>query len=201
MAVWIAGSSQVKAGNDEGNGQRHSGGLARVIVPGCSRHPSQPAPAYEIWNEPNQTEFWDAPGGPNPIAYAALLKAAYPQVKAADPRAPVLGGSITFNDHDFLEDLYSHGGIAGSFDGLALHPYSAANPPGDAGDGFHSFRLAVEQLGQVMAAHGEAGKPIWITEMGWTTAPNYDRAVSETQQATNVRQQRLGPAHRNRAQS
>jgi polysaccharide biosynthesis protein PslG len=157
--------------------------LGRLATRYAGRHLDQPALAYEVWNEPNQAQFWDAAGGPNPIAYAALLKAAYPRVKAADPRAIVLGGSIAFDDHDFLDDLYTHGGIAGSFDGLALHPYSAANAPDAAGDGYHSFRLAVEQLGQVMAAHGEAGKPIWITEMGWSTT-----AVSDATRASYFQQ-------------
>ena len=165
------------------NPDQYADALGRLAGHVAGRLPDQLAPAYEIWNEPNQAQFWDAPGGPNPIAYAALLKAAYPRIKAADPRSPVLGGSITFNDRDYLEDLYALGGIAGSFDGLAIHPYSDGISPDSAGDGYHSFALAVEQLGQVMIDHGEPAKPIWITEMGWST-----NTVAEATRATYFQQ-------------
>src|SRR5207248_2957280 len=48
--------------------------------------------AWEIWNEENTSRFW----APNPDAagYAALLKAAYPAVKSADPNTKVLFGGL-----------------------------------------------------------------------------------------------------------
>ena len=55
-------------------------------------------------------------------------------------------------------------------DGLAIHPYAPGAAPGGAHGRYHSFALAVEQLGQVMAAHGDGATPLWITEMGWSTA-------------------------------
>ena len=81
----------------------------------------------------------------------------------------MLGGSIAFNDHDYLEKMYALGGVAGAFDALALHPYSLGNEPDARTDAYHSFALAIEDMSRVMAARGEAGKPIWITEVGWST--------------------------------
>ena len=151
----------------------------------AGRYAGGPGVAYEVWNEPNQPQFWDAPGGPNAPAYARLLKPAYAAIKAADPAATVLGGSIAFNDWRYLKSLYAEGGVLGSMDGLAIHPYTQGQPPEARTDGYHSFALAVEQLGQVMAAHGDGATPLWITEMGWSTrtvddatrADYYRRAV------------------------
>ena len=52
---------------------------------------------YEVWNEADDTTFWA--NGPQPGAYAALLKAAYPAFKAADPDATVLVGGLVGNDY------------------------------------------------------------------------------------------------------
>ena len=40
--------------------------------------------AYEVWNEENAVQFWNAgPAGPQPDRYADLLKAAYPAIPPA----------------------------------------------------------------------------------------------------------------------
>ena len=40
----------------------------------------------ELWNEPNLSAFWGS--RPDPVKYAAMIAAAYPAMKAADPAAP-----------------------------------------------------------------------------------------------------------------
>ena len=47
--------------------------------------------AYSPWNEPNRTAFWNPP---DPDAFTALQKAAYPAIKAVDPSATVLYGPV-----------------------------------------------------------------------------------------------------------
>jgi hypothetical protein len=135
----------------------------------AARYASRPGLAFEVWNEPNQVAFWNAPGGPDALTYARMLKAAYPRIKTAAPNATVVGGSIAFNDQAYLQGLYAFGGIAGSYDALSLHPYSNGLPPDVHGDGYQSFVLAMQNTMQTMATYGEASKPIWITEMGWST--------------------------------
>jgi Cellulase (glycosyl hydrolase family 5). len=130
---------------------------------------------WEIWNEPNDSHFWTT--GPNPAQYAAMLKAAYAAVKANDSNATVLGGSIVFNDLPFLRGMYS-AGAGNSFDALAIHPYTAGRAPTDTSNAWFSFSTSVPQFNGVMAAHGQS-KPIWITEMGWSTAQ-----VSDATRAT-----------------
>jgi len=55
--------------------------------------------AYEIWNEPNLSSEWGNQP-PNPAAYVALLQAAYPAIKAADPAAFVITAGLVTTGGD-----------------------------------------------------------------------------------------------------
>jgi Cellulase (glycosyl hydrolase family 5)/Glycosyl hydrolase catalytic core len=157
--------------------------------------------AYEIWNEEDLASWW-APG-PNPAAYAQLLQAAYPAVKAADPKATVVMGGLAGNDYQFLEGVYAAGG-KGYFDAVGVHTDTACdiNSPyeflreGDNRMAPDSF-LAYREVHSVMLANGDE-KPIWMTEMSWRTttatcseghwAGQKPEGVSEAQQATFLQQ-------------
>jgi polysaccharide biosynthesis protein PslG len=149
--------------------------------------------AWEIWNEPNHSGFWRA--GDAASAYAALLKAAYPAVKAADPAATVVGGSLSHSDHAFAERLYQLG-VKGSFDAFAVHPYSDDVSPLDPRstiDPRYSFVRGVPRIREVMLRHGD-DRPIWLTESGWSTSTirttdPWRNGVSEATQALFLRQQ------------
>jgi GH35 family endo-1,4-beta-xylanase len=133
---------------------------------------------YIVWNEPNLAKEW---GGqpPDPAAYTELLRRAYKAIKAADPEAIVVSAGLASTNHQndeaiddrvFLETMYQTGAGA-YFDVLGAHPYGFAYPPDDpqgAHDGLNLARLL--DLREVMEAHGDGDKPIWITELGWTTA-------------------------------
>jgi polysaccharide biosynthesis protein PslG len=149
--------------------------------------------AWEIWNEPNHTGFWRA--GDPASAYAELLKAAYPAVKAADPAAAVVGGSLSHSDHQFTQRLYDVG-VKGSFDAFALHPYSDDVSPMDPRstiDERYSFVRGVPKIREVMLSNGD-DRPIWLTESGWSTSTSrtsdpWSNGVSEATQALFLRQQ------------
>jgi hypothetical protein len=127
---------------------------------------------YEVWNEPDDAPYW-APA-PNPAAYAALLKAAYPAFKAGDPAAAVSTGGMVGNDYDFLQALYDHG-AKGSFDAVGVHTDTAClttdpreyyrEPSGRIGR--YSF-TGYREVHWTMLANGD-DKPIWLTEYGWST--------------------------------
>ncbi|HYM45724.1 MAG TPA: cellulase family glycosylhydrolase [Solirubrobacteraceae bacterium] len=157
--------------------------------------------AYEIWNEEDSSGWWA--GGPDPAAYARLLKATYPVVKAADPSAAVVLGGLTGNDYAFLEGVYEAGG-KGSFDAVGVHTDTACDvlSPYDFLRGADnrlipdSF-LAYREVRAVMLANGD-DKPIWMTEMSWRTtaatcsegawAGQKPAGVTEEQQATYLSQ-------------
>jgi hypothetical protein len=110
-----------------------------------------------------------------------MLQSAYTHIKAADPAATVLGGSIVFNNEAYLDRMYA-AGAQGYFDALSVHPYCTCAPNSTQFD-HYSFPLTVEGMEADMAAHGDANMPIWITEVGWST-----NAVSDTLRATFLQQ-------------
>jgi hypothetical protein len=128
--------------------------------------------AFEIWNEEDLPAWWS--GGPNPTAYAQLLKATYPVVKAADPSVTVVLGGLTGNDYAFLEGVYQAGG-KGSFDAVGVHTDTACNvlSPYEFLRGVDSRMipdsfLAYREVHTTMLANGD-DKPIWMTELSWRT--------------------------------
>jgi hypothetical protein len=145
---------------------------------------------YIIWNEPNTAAEW---GGrkPDPAAYAALLKQAYPAVKSADPTAVVLlaglapnlegdNSTLALNDLVYLARLYDEG-AAPYFDAVAVHSYGLQSPPDDpsAPDSLNFARA--EQLHNVMVSRGDANKSVYITEGGWNDSPRWSYAVKPYQ--------------------
>ena len=160
--------------------------------------------AYEVWNEPNLTREWGNQT-PDPAAYVALLKACYLAIKQADPEAIVISAgmaptryddlSVAMWDNKFYEGMYAAGG-APYFDMLGVHAAGWMNPPEVSPDQteadpnlqsrYLTFRY-VEDIRQIMVAHGDGDKQIAITEMGWTSDSVHNDykwyAVTEAQKA------------------
>jgi hypothetical protein len=151
-----------------------------------------PLTAIELWNEPWLTEFWQS--GPDPAAYARLVRAAATTVKARHPQLTVLASG----------DLSEHAGGTGAawlapllaadpalwrsrlVDAWSVHLYCQQLSPLDATapqDGRFDRLLLTRALTQ----QAGAPKPIWITEFGWNTTPGTPAAVSEDTQAQYVR--------------
>lgn len=150
---------------------------------------------YQIWNEPNGNEEWGLQDV-DPEAYTELLCLAYERIKERDPKAVVLAGALTptvalegrnLNDLVYLERMYQ-AGAADCFDIMSAQGYGLWSGPTD-----RRLRPSVINyphnvyLRDLMVQHGDAHKPIWISEMGWNVAPPelppvYGRAT-EAQQA------------------
>ncbi len=123
---------------------------------------------WEIINEPPFFWWYPTPEGVTmpeinpelkraPIwAYAQLLKASARAIRAADPEAKIVAGS-GFSDGQFLQRLYELD-AKDDFDIASVH-YLNCKHPDDFGRGYRRQR-------EVMAAHGDAGKPLWDTENG-----------------------------------
>jgi hypothetical protein len=145
--------------------------------------------AIELWNEPNGTDAYFLRARDQAAAYAALVKAAYPRIKRAAPRLPVLAGALAFSDGEFLERLYARG-IAGRFDGLSVHPYNEWRSPDDPWRPEfrkYSFIAGVPWIRGIMQKHGDGGKPIWLTEFGFSSCRTGDRwCVTTAEQARYV---------------
>ena len=127
-------------------------------------------PAWEIWNEPNDNDFLR---GGDPVAYARLLKAAYPSIKAGSPSAQVVLGGPNQNDTSWLAKVYA-AGAQGSFDVMATHPYMAvANAAPELPDDGTRYRFThLASVHRLMAEQGDGDKEIWATEFGWSSHAN-----------------------------
>jgi len=137
--------------------------------------PVRPLRTWQIWNEENFKYFV---ARPNPIEYGTLVKNSYAVIKAADPSARVILGGMfarpreaqfkvkppqAYFAADFLERMYrSSPGIKAKFNGVALHPYSTI---------YQRLTPAIEELRSVMKKNKDAGKGLWITELGWSSKP------------------------------
>lgn len=157
--------------------------------------------AYEVWNEQDETDFWGA--AVDAGHYSAILKATYPAIKAADPTAKVLLGPLTGNNYGYLSQVYAAGAGA-SFDAAAVHTDTAClvDPPSsfyreDGKVARFSF-LGFRTVHDAMVANGDSAKPIWMTELGWTSttatcsrgmwAGKKAAGVTEAVQAANLKE-------------
>jgi hypothetical protein len=125
--------------------------------------------AWEIWNEESSPNWWSG----SVAQFAALMKAAYPAIKSADPKAVVIMGA---NSPEMLAALYGDG-IKGYFDGDAVHTDTACNITSpyiyeynrDTTTVNQYFFLGFTGIHAIMAAHGDGSKPIYMTEIGWSS--------------------------------
>lgn len=133
---------------------------------------------YEVWNEPNIETFWKP--ATSAADYTILLKAAYPAIKAADPKSTVLSGGLApiaaYDVSDdipavaFLEGMYDNG-ARNYFDALSFHPYSYPTRPNDTEDwnGWSILKDLTPSIRSTMSANGDSAKKVWITEFGAPT--------------------------------
>lgn len=151
---------------------------------------------WEIWNEPNASEFWQP--RPDPERYAELFRAIAGAVRAVDPGATLLTGGLTrgadaadgsrLSQMTYLEHLYANG-AAQLADAVAVHPYSFPWLPMQDSPSLVGGFDDLPRLRSLMVRHGDTDKKIWITEFGAPTG-TVPGAMSETDQADTIRQAR-----------
>jgi hypothetical protein len=206
--AWESGSADALAAPDPAGFARFAR-LVAAALPDVG--------AYEVWQEADAQLWW--PAGPDPSAYAELLRQAYPALKeGSGGAATVVLGGLTGNDAAFLDQLYA-AGAGGAFDAVSVHtdtacgiasPYSYYRDT-DGAISRWSF-LGYRNVLASMAAHGDAAKQLWFTEFGWSSsqatcdqgvwAGQKAGGVSEDEQAAFLRQAfhcidgdaRIGPA-------
>lgn len=132
---------------------------------------------YQIWDEPNLGDRWR--GEVNPIEYAEMLRQARDAIRQVDRTAViVLAGlapttetsAVNMADWLYLRRLYE-AGAGDLFDAAAGKPYGFDTGPDD-----HRIDVNVLNfqrlvlLREEMVAHGDAGKALWASHLGWNTA-------------------------------
>jgi hypothetical protein len=148
--------------------------------------PKRPVEAWQIWNEPNIAVYWTKQ--PFMRGYATLLNGAYAAIKQADPHATVvMAGLANFSWRD-LARLFEKGGARLRFDVAAVHPFS----------GRPSNSVKIVGLNRmVLNRHGARSKPIWLTELTWSSAKGKKRKLTQNWETTEAGQaERLRSAYR-----
>jgi hypothetical protein len=127
--------------------------------------PALPVGTYEIWNEPDNAEFWVPE--PDPGRYAELYLRARDAITAVQPSARVLVGGLTNPGFSYPGGflalmVQARPDLVGHLDGVAIHPYGPT--PGVVLSRVRIARRALQALGL-------AAVPLYVTEFGWTILP------------------------------
>ena len=141
---------------------------------------------WELWNEPNLPLFSGFTVS-NGARYTELLKAAYPAIKRVQPNSTVVSAGLSRllgedSPPAFMAQMYA-AGAQGFFDAAAAHPY--VFPAGLAGDTDNGWS-DVGRMHDVMAANGDGGKKIWMTELGAPTSAPSAQGVSQSEQTRQI---------------
>lgn len=173
----------------------YAGEVARRYGPGgtfWTSHPEldpQPISALEIWNEP--FGWWFSQPQPDPARYASLALAAAQAIESANPEVKVLIDGTAYQARSdgqsrewIREVLRAQPGLAAHVDVYSVHPYPEPKdrPPTARGNDVRWDFDQVELTRSITSSLG-ASRPLWITEVGWSTARDADGTVTEQQQA------------------
>ncbi len=130
---------------------------------------------WEVWNEPNITPFWVPK--PDAALYAELLKVAYREAKAANPKCKIVAMCTAGADYPFIEGVYRQGASA-FLDAVSFHHY-------DGRPDEKVLRDEILQIRRIMEKYGDGAKPLFITELGLSTGKSpVIREVSANFQAS-----------------
>jgi len=127
--------------------------------------PKRPLRVWQIWNEPNFKYFVTRP---NPVEYGNLVKQSYSALRSVDRGAKlILAGLFSnpagerYSAGEFLDAMYRRvGGIKKKFHGVGLHPYTG---------NFKRLSPYIQDVRNTLKKHRDAGKGLWITELGWSS--------------------------------
>ncbi|HET7539026.1 MAG TPA: cellulase family glycosylhydrolase [Polyangiaceae bacterium] len=129
-----------------------------AVASAFARHFAGRDVSYEIWNEPNNEQFWPASSGPS--RYAVLCSAAAVALHQGDPSAKVSIGGLAGFDYDFLTTILSDGAGKGA-DAVSVHPYRR--------DGAESVGYDLLRLRSLVSDHASPAPVIWSTEWGYSS--------------------------------
>ena len=165
--------------------------------------PKVPVTMWDIWNEPYMKSGWND-SDPDPAAYASMFKNVVAGVRSVDSEARFMleteTGSNTggWPQPPFLAAMFQAVPDLGKYaDMVSVHPYTSGDSPGACSSSAGSTNWAptrfefcrIRDVRRILDSYGASRTRIWITEVGYTTAPNAaaDRTVSEAQQADYLR--------------
>lgn len=142
---------------------------------------------WEVWNEPYLVPF--SYGGVDVARYARLVRATVQAGREVNPRVGFLAAVEDSYDpgdgsrRNWAEDLFAAAPDLGPLlGGVAVHPYTPGSPLSRRRDELRFSRIE-DLLGVARRNHVDASRPLWITELGWSTCPRHPPCVSVGEQA------------------
>ncbi len=117
--------------------------------------PKLPIREWQVWNEPNLTRYWTSQPFAKP--YVALLRASRRTLRAADPGSKTILAGLPNESWIALRAVYKAGG-KGSFDAVALHPYTGRP---------HNVIRLIQFARREMRRYRDNRTPVWLTELSW----------------------------------
>ncbi|MEK6793772.1 MAG: LamG-like jellyroll fold domain-containing protein, partial [Spirochaetota bacterium] len=141
----------------------------REYIENTARHLTGVIDHWEIWNEPNSPNFWRPPATYSDLAreQGELLASGYRAAKRGNPGCSVLtfghaGPKHMQRSRYYPLDTVLNSGGSTVCDAISIHPYPDGEAPED------SLVEKCRYLADITAQYGPR-RPIWITEMNWTT--------------------------------
>ena len=141
-----------------------------------AENPGLPKRPIRVWQIGNEVNFKFFVARPNPAEYGKLVKLSYAALRGADRGARVVlaglfarpkeasikrGPRQAYLATDFLVQMYRRTpGVKRFFHGVALHPYTGT---------FKRLPRYIEDFRRVLKANRDAGKGLWLTELGWSS--------------------------------
>jgi polysaccharide biosynthesis protein PslG len=125
---------------------------------------AEPIRRWQIWNEPNYPLFWQP--RPSPTDYVHLLQLSKKAIQEVDPKAEIVAAGLAPIEHEpppwrFLQEMYAVRGARHAFEAAALHPYT---------NSLQGLSYSVASVRRVMAQAGDSTKPLFVTELGVSSA-------------------------------
>lgn len=137
---------------------------------------------FQIWNEPNIYPEWGE-ADINPERYTEMLCQTHDALKAIDPELVIISGALAptiemgprnLNDFIFLERMYA-AGAGECFDVMSMQGYGLNSGPTDRRMRPVTVNVGRSQyIRELMVKHGDAGKPIWLSEAAWNAVPTVE---------------------------
>jgi hypothetical protein len=136
---------------------------------------------WEIWNEPNISQFWKPTA--DVVQYTVLALATCKAVKAVVPDAIIIGPATSTIPFPFLESFLASG-VLEYLDAVSVHPYrNYSRSPETAITDYKKLRELIDRY----APAKKRGMPIISSEWGYST---FNKGVTlETQAAYITRMQ------------
>ncbi len=150
--------------------------FAAFAAAAVQRYAPKGVHTWEIWNEPNNSEFW-APC-PDPQAYVKLLRLTVAAMRSCDPNVFIVSGGLVpaatsegnISQLQFFASICALGANR-LVNAIGYHPYSCPVTPQNPvqWNAWAQIATTSPSFRTILAQYGTPTLPIWVTEYGAPT--------------------------------